>query len=48
VQPRRLDGDAAQVIHDLIGNEGFERRWPKDFQFLTWRWIVERPFFALF
>jgi transposase len=39
-QPPR--GDTGQAIRDLLGDEEFERRWPKGFHVLPWRWIVER------
>jgi putative transposase len=42
--PYRPRGDTAQAIRDLIGDDEFERRWPKGFQVLKWRWIVERTF----
>lgn len=39
-QPPR--GDTGQAIRDRLGDEEFDRRWPKGFQVLPWRWIVER------
>ena len=42
LQPPR--GDTGAAIRDLLGDEEFERRWPKGFQLLPHRWIVERTF----
>jgi putative transposase len=42
--PYRPRGDTAQASRDLLGDEEFERRFPKGFKVLKWRWIVERTF----
>jgi putative transposase len=39
-QPPR--GDTGLAVRELLGDEEFERRWPKGFHVLKWRWIVER------
>lgn len=44
VKPRHPRGFTAQAMRDLLGNEEFERRFPKGFQLLPRRWVVERTF----
>lgn len=44
VKPRHPRGLTAQAMRDLLGDEEFERRFPKGFQLLPRRWVVERTF----
>jgi putative transposase len=37
-------GDYAQVIKDFLGEEVYAQRYPKGFQLLPRRWVVERTF----
>src|SRR5262249_18320261 len=41
-QPPR--GDTGLAGRELLGDEEFERRWPKGFHVLPRRWVVERTF----
>jgi putative transposase len=41
-QPPR--GDTGLAVRELLGDEAFERRWPKGFHVLPRRWVVERTF----
>jgi len=41
-QPPR--GDTGLAARELLGDEEFERRWPKGFHVLPRRWVVERTF----
>jgi putative transposase len=42
LQPPR--GATGLAIRELLGDEEFERPWPKGFRVLPHRWIVERTF----
>jgi len=42
LQPPR--GDTGAAVRALLGDEEFERRWPKGFRVLPRRWVVERTF----
>jgi putative transposase len=42
LQPPR--GDTGAAVRALLGDEEFDRRWPKGFRVLPRRWVVERTF----